>query len=279
LFDVGLKQGSPNPDVPGCQADKRQLFDAAFGGLPNHLFISGNLPSYAQVTVLRLGNRVIGAVPGEVTTTAGRRMREQMLVSARKAGLPVNEALILGHANGYLEYITTAEEYTAQYYEGGSTIYGPGEAAMFGRTLARLAASVSAGDSLPAAAAPPLNLVVGHQRSVLPHNSSARVPAPRVERVWCTGDTLYAWLQLGGAADWPVATGDVAAGPRVEIVIDDETRTVVSWDDDPALELRLRSRRGGLAWWELRWSGASGRTYRVRIPGGADSDPVRCSTP
>src|SRR6266576_294519 len=147
--NVGLKQGSPNPDVPGCQADKRQLFDAAFGGLPNHLFISGNLPSYAQVTVLRLGNRVLGAVPGEVTTTAGRRMREQMLVSARKAGLPVNEALILGHANGYLEYITTAEEYTAQYYEGGSTIYGPGEAAMFGRTLARLAASVSNGDSLP----------------------------------------------------------------------------------------------------------------------------------
>src|SRR3989441_12860321 len=29
LFDVGFKQGSPNPDVPGCQAQKRQLFDAA----------------------------------------------------------------------------------------------------------------------------------------------------------------------------------------------------------------------------------------------------------
>jgi hypothetical protein len=49
VFDVGLKQGSPNPDVPGCQAQKRQLLDAAFGGLLNHLFISGNLPSYAQV--------------------------------------------------------------------------------------------------------------------------------------------------------------------------------------------------------------------------------------
>src|SRR5439155_22690593 len=71
LFDVGLKQGSPNPDVPGCQGHKRQLFDAAFGGLPNHLFISGNLPSYAQVTVLRLGYSVIGAVPGDVTTKAG----------------------------------------------------------------------------------------------------------------------------------------------------------------------------------------------------------------
>jgi hypothetical protein len=281
VFDLGLKQGSPNPDVPGCQAHKRKLLDTWFGDLPNRLFVSRTLPSYAQVTVLRLGDRVIGAVPGEVTTTAGRRMREQMLAGAREARLPVSTALILGHANGYLEYITTSEEYTAQYYEGGSTLYGPGEAAMFGRALARLTASVSAGDSLPAAAAPPLDLVVGHQRRVVPRKSSSRVPAPRIERVWCSGggDTLYAWLQLGGAAEWPVATGDVAPGPRVEVVVDDATRTVVSWDDDPALELRLRSRRAGLAWWELRWSGATGRAYRVRIPGVAESDPARCSTP
>src|SRR5216117_130899 len=184
LFNVGLEQGSPNPEVPGCQAHKRQLFDAALGGLPNHLFISAHLPSYAQVMVLRLGNRVIGAVPAEVTTTAGRRMREQLLASAREAGLPVTAALILGHANGYMEYVTTPEEYTAQYYEGGSTIYGPGEAAMLGRVLSRLATAVSTGDSLPPSAAPSLELVVGQQRRVLPRKSSARVPAPRIERVW-----------------------------------------------------------------------------------------------
>ena len=206
-------------------------------------------------------------------------MREQMLASARGAGLAVSDALILGHANGYLEYITTAEEYTAQYYEGGSTIYGPGEAAMFGRVLSHLAASVSAGDSLPAAAAPPLDLVVGHQRQVVPRKSAGHVPRPRIERVWCAGDTLYAWLQLGGAAEWAVTTGDVALRPRVEVVVDDATRTVVSWDDDPALEMRLRSRRGGLAWWELSWSGVSGRTYRVRIPEVAESDAVGCAMP
>lgn len=279
LFDVGLKEGSPNPNVPGCQAQKRQLFDAAFGGLPNHLLISGDLPSYAQVTVLRLGNRVIGVVPGEVTTTAGRRMREQMLIAAEGAGLPVREALILGQANGYIEYITTAEEYTAQYYEGGSTLYGPGEAAMFGRVLRRLVASASGGDTLPATAAPPLDLVVGDPRRVLPRKTASRVPPPRIERLWCSGDTLYAWLQSGGAAEWLVSTGDVAARPRVEVVIDDAPRTVVSWDDDPALEMRLRSRRGGLAWWELRWSGATARAYRVRVPGVAESNSVECAAP
>src|SRR3989442_4951005 len=175
-------------------------------------------------------------------------MREQMLASARKAGLPVSAALILGHADGYIEYITTAEEYTAQYYEGASTLYGPGEAAMFGRTLARLAASLSAGDSLPAAAAPPLDLVVGHHRHVVPRKSSTRVPPPRIERVWCSGDTLYAWLQLGAAGEWPVSTGDVAAGPRVEVVVDDPTRAGVGWGDDPGLERRPRARPGGLGW-------------------------------
>jgi neutral ceramidase len=281
LFDVGLKQGSPNPDVPGCQAQKRQLFDAAFGGLPNRLFISPKLPSYAQVTVVRLGNRVIGAVPGEVTTMAGRRMRAEMLASAREAGIPVTGALILGHANGYIEYVTTPEEYSVQYYEGGSTLYGPGEAAMFGRVLARLTAAVSSGDTLLRAAAPPLDLDVGRKQHVLRRKSSTREPAPppRIERVWCSGDTLYAWLQLGRAGEWAVKSGDVAAGARVEVVVDNPSRTVVSWDDDPAFEMHLRSRRGGLAWWEARWSGASGQTYRVRIPGGVESEPVRCAAP
>ncbi len=277
VFDVGLEEGSPNPDVPGCQAHKRKLLDGWFGGLPNRLFVTGSLPSYAQVTVLRLGNHLIGAVPAEVTTTAGWRMREQMLAASRKARLAVSAALILGHANGYVEYVTTAEEYTAQYYEGGSTLYGPGEAAMFGRALARLVASISTGDSLPTTAAPPLDLVVGHERHILRHGSHERVPQPRIERVWCSGDTLYARLQHGGAWDWPVDSGDVAARARVEVVVNDAARTVVSWDDDPALELRLRSRRGGLAWWELRWSGASGLLYRIRIPGGPESDPLRCS--
>ncbi len=148
---------------------------------------------------------------------------------------------------------------------------------MFGRVLARLTAAVSSGDSLPPSAAPPLDLVVGRKQHVLQRRSSSRVPPPpRIERIWCSGDTLYAWLQLGRAGQWAVATGDVAAGPRVEVVMDNPTRAVVSWDDDPAFEMHLRSRRGGLAWWEVRWSGASGGAYRVRIPGVAESDPARC---
>lgn len=53
------------------------------------------------------------------------------------------------------------------------------------------------------------------------------MPPPRIERVWCSGDTLYAWLQLGSAGDWPVTTGDVAAHARVEVVVDNAPRTVI----------------------------------------------------
>ena len=282
LFKLGIEEGSPNPEVPGCQGHKRKLLDGWFGDAPNRLLISGPLPSYAQVSVLRLGSRVIGVVPAEVTSTAGRQMREGMLAAAREGGggSAVSAALLLGHANGYLGYVTTADEYTAQYYEGASTIYGPGEAAMFGRTLAQLAASISTGDSLPAAAAPPLTLFVGKEKQVIRQPTRGRGAAGRIDRVgrvWCSGDTLYARLQLGAAWAWPVDSGDVARGARVEVVVNDAARRVVSWDDDADMEMRLTARRRGLAWWELRWSGVAGLEYRVRIPGGAaESEPVRC---
>jgi len=275
VFDAGFAEGSPNRAARGCQAQKK-LLGGVFGKWLNRSLLTKSLPSYAQVTVLRIGNRVIGALPAEVTTTAGRRMRDSLLAAARASGLPVTSALILGHANGYVEYVATAEEYAVQYYEGGSTLYGPGEAAMFGRALARLGRSITAGDTLPAAAAPPLKLVLGHHARIIKGTSPRRAAPPRIERVWCSGDTLYARFQLGGGWAWPVDSGDVAARARVEVVVNDATRRVVSWDDDPKLEMRLRARRRRLAWWELRWSGAAGGEYRVRMPSGPESDPVRC---
>src|SRR5207244_103982 len=109
-----------------CESATREgaLLDGVVGEWLTKVAVVGARPSCAQVSVRRLGARLIGTLPGEVTTTAGRRMREQRLAAARERGLPVSAALIMGLTNGYLEYITTPEEYTAQYYEGGSTLYG-----------------------------------------------------------------------------------------------------------------------------------------------------------
>ncbi len=276
VFAMGLDQGTPNPDPKGCQAGKHTLGDVLVGPLLVKPTADG-FPSHAQVTVFQIGNRVIGTLPGEVTTTAGRRMRDGMLAAARSRGrgMPVDAALIMGLTNGYLEYITTAEEYTAQYYEGGSTLYGPGEAAMFGRTLAGLTASLSAGDPLPPEA---LLLMAdpGAPHGFLhPRRPKERDAQPSVDPPTCRGDTLFARFRYGAVQDWADSTGSAGSLPRIAILRD---KTVVAWDDNPLVELHLLHRRAYPARWELWWTPSVKGSYRVRVTGrpDAESSAVEC---
>uniref|UniRef100_H2ZAL2 Neutral ceramidase n=1 Tax=Ciona savignyi TaxID=51511 RepID=H2ZAL2_CIOSA len=80
-------------------------------------------PTIVDVQMLRLGQLIIIAVPGEFTTMAGRRIKESVQNEAKAHG--IHNAKVAGLSNVYTHYITTPEEYTAQRYEGASTIYGP----------------------------------------------------------------------------------------------------------------------------------------------------------
>lgn len=274
LLSLGLEQGAPNREGRGCQGTKHQFLDVLFGSLPNNWIVANKLPSFAQLSVLRIGNRLVGTIPGEVTTTAGSRMQTGMLAAARRLGISADTALILGLANGHIMYVTTAEEYAAQYYEGGSTLYGPGEAAMFGRALAGLTGALSTGDVLPLSSARTLELHPGARRTILRADRPTGSTPGRIERIWCSRDTLYADYQLGAVQDWPVSSGLYAAGPQVEVLQD---RRVVAWDDDVSLELHLRSLGKNPARWQLRWSGArSGLVYRIRLRGQLESAPIQC---
>ena len=182
--------------------------------------------------------------------------------------------VILGLANGYVMYVATAEEYAAQYYEGGSTLYGPGEAAMFGRAPAGLTRALSSGDVLPAKAARTLKLRPGAEKAILKRNRSVGSMPGTIERIWCSGDTLYANYQLGSVEDWAVTGSLVAGRAQVEVRLDDQ---VVAWDDDVSVELHLRSLRHNPARWQLRWSGARpGYGYRIRLRDQLESAPVQC---
>lgn len=86
----------------------------------------GSLPWVPQVLPIQLfviGNFALPALPGEPTTVTGYRlmngMRDQL------AGLGVDTITVVGYANAYSGYITTHQEYQAQCYEGGSTLFGP----------------------------------------------------------------------------------------------------------------------------------------------------------
>jgi neutral ceramidase len=273
LLSLSFEQGAANPHGQGCHGSKHLLFDVLFGSLPNRVAVSPKLPSFAQLSVLRIGNRVIGTIPGEVTTTTGGHLRAAMLAAAHRLGLSVDTALILGLSNGHIGYVTTAEEYAAQRYEGGSTLYGPGEAAMFVRAFSGLTTLLSTGDTLPRASARTISYFPGTRRALLHPEKSARMESPRVERAWCSRDTLYVDYRLGAVQDWP-ARSPFVTSPNVEILHDS---VVVAWDDDPSVELHLRSLRQQPARWQLRWSRArSGSAYRVRLRGRAEGAPIEC---
>src|SRR5207244_2502915 len=83
----------------------------------------GSVPTAVPLMALRVGDRLIVSIPGEMTVGMGRRVRAAV-VAAAGAQSGIHAAVISGLANEYLSYFTTPEEYEQQHYEGGSTLYG-----------------------------------------------------------------------------------------------------------------------------------------------------------
>jgi neutral ceramidase len=101
--------------------------------------------------VVRIGQVAIVAAPGEFTIMSGRRVR-----AAVAAQLPeVRHVIFAGYANAYAGYVTTPEEYRAQYYEGASTHFGPWTLPAYQQEFAALAAALRTGEPTPSAAEPP----------------------------------------------------------------------------------------------------------------------------
>ncbi|KAH9965464.1 Neutral/alkaline nonlysosomal ceramidase [Russula dissimulans] len=77
--------------------------------------------------MFRVGNLVMLIIPGEMTTMAGRRIRNAVRARLTADGIIGEDAyvVIAGPANTYAHYVTTREEYGVQRYEGASTLFGP----------------------------------------------------------------------------------------------------------------------------------------------------------
>src|SRR6185503_9692763 len=56
---------------------------------------------------------------------------------------------LISIVNGYMHYLATREEYQAQFYEGGSTIYGPGSADAMRKQIVELARTISTAGPSP----------------------------------------------------------------------------------------------------------------------------------
>jgi neutral ceramidase len=101
------------------------------------------------VQLLRLGPLYLIGIPGEVTIVAGLRLRRAV---AAIVGADVADVLVTGYANAYIHYVTTPEEYDAQRYEGGSTLFGRWELGAFVQAASALARAMA--DGVPVAPGP-----------------------------------------------------------------------------------------------------------------------------
>jgi neutral ceramidase len=111
----------PNQEQKDCQSPKPILLNTGYAHWPYEW-----APSTVDVQMLRVGNFVMLIMPGELTTMAGRRMRNALRAELVKQGVLGQDAyvVIAGPANTYAHYVTTREEYGVQRYEGASTIFG-----------------------------------------------------------------------------------------------------------------------------------------------------------
>ena len=98
------------------------------------------VPHVLPVQLVSIGSVAIAGVPAEFTSTAGRRIKDQVRTGL---GSGLTHVAVSNYTNGYSGYVTTAEEYAAQHYEGASTLYGPNTLAAYEQVVAGLAAAVA----------------------------------------------------------------------------------------------------------------------------------------
>ena len=108
-------------------------------------------PEVLPVQILKIGNLAIVSLAQEITTMAGRRLKETVMNAL--AG-QVNYVEIAGLSNAYAEYVTTREEYAMQNYEGASTHFGPYTLNAYQEKFAYIADAMKNGIPVPSGPTP-----------------------------------------------------------------------------------------------------------------------------
>ncbi|MDX6216353.1 MAG: neutral ceramidase [Frankiales bacterium] len=109
---------------------------------------SGSTPTAVPLTVAQVGDHLVATIPGEMTVDMGRRVRGAVALTA--AGHGIHGVQLSGLANEYLSYFTSPQEYDAQHYEGGSTMYGRESSVLLLEQLQVLTHDLLGGTAAPA---------------------------------------------------------------------------------------------------------------------------------
>lgn len=165
MFDFAQAKNSTNPlwrvlvgaihrsssEEKKCQAPKSILIPTGSLKLPDPW-----APEVLPIQILKLGQLVMLVVPTEMTTMAGRRLRQHIRSRMMAEGLVGKDAVVViaGLGNSYASYTTTFEEYQIQRYEGASTIYGPHQLNALIQEFSKLVKSMAQGEAPTTEAAP-----------------------------------------------------------------------------------------------------------------------------
>jgi neutral ceramidase len=94
------------------------------------------------IQLVRLGPLVLLALAQEVTIVAGMRLRRAV---AEVVDVSPDLVIVQGYANDYAGYLTTPEEYDAQRYEGGHTMFGRWQLPAYTQEIVRVARALREG--------------------------------------------------------------------------------------------------------------------------------------
>ncbi|KAM9837123.1 neutral ceramidase [Aulostomus maculatus] len=237
--------GKPSNQTQECHRPKPILFNTGEMNwpLPWH-------PQIVDVQIITIGSIAVVAVPGEMTTMSGRRLREAVKQELQAGGAFRDlEVVIAGLSNVYTHYITTYEEYQVQRYEGASTIYGPHTLSAYlhrYRGLARAIAQDKVSE-LPLGPPPPFfqenlfNLLPAAPVDRKPYSSSFGDVLQQVYPVYKQGEVVSVTFVAGN----PRHSGDIRDKTFVAVeMYDNSTNTWEVVHTDASWETRFHWLKG-----------------------------------
>ncbi|XP_075996229.1 neutral ceramidase [Genypterus blacodes] len=264
--------GEPSNETQACHHPKPILFSTGEMNwpLPWH-------PQIVDVQILLIGSVAVVAVPGEITTMSGRRLREAVKQELESEGeLKDTEVVIAGLSNVYTHYITTYEEYQLQRYEGASTIYGPHTLSAYLQKFRGLARAIAQDrvSLLPVGPRPPFfkelfNLLPAAPVDRKPQNSSFGDVLQEVYPVYRQGDVVSVTFVAGN----PRHSGDIRNKTFVTVeMYDNRTDTWEIVHTDASWETRFHWLKGpsrhsnATVEWHIPLSAPRG-SYRIQHMG------------
>jgi neutral ceramidase len=245
LFTGSEEGRGPLHDQTGVPfEDRRSPVPDPHQGYKIQVVRGTDVPQAVPLMVARIGDRVMGSVPGEMTAGMGERVKDALLASS--AGSGARQAVISGLANEFLQYFVTPEEYDRQHYEGGSQLFGRVAANLVKVQLADLARRLAAGEPAPEPYPfDPRNGVPADAAPFEPGADTAREierTAPSVRHLdrarfgWQGGprgldrplDTAFVTVEREIRGRWRRFTDDL--GLQIAWRVDDEGRYTADWE-------------------------------------------------